>query len=154
VALAWAGVSGCAYSTRRLTDFPSARSIAVLPFENTGFRRDLELRLSQAVVTEIRARTSLAVTTRDRADLLLSGRMSAEEYAIGIAADGSVLQKRLEGTLAVEVRDRASGRLLRRSTVRATEEYRPGLTGEMDAGTAEWTRRVAEQVVQALEVGF
>lgn len=148
--------AGCSYSSRRLTDFPSARTIAVVPFENTGFRRDLELRLSMAVANEIRARTSLGLATPATADLLLTGRMSADEFAIGLDENGAVIQKRLEGWLQFEVRDRASGRVLRRATVQATEEFRPGTAGESLAGTGteEWVRRVAERVVQGLESGF
>jgi hypothetical protein len=154
--LALAALAACSYSTKRLTDFPGARTIAVLPFENTGFRRDLELRLGQAVATEIRARTNLAFATPQTADLLLTGTASAEEYAIGLDENGQVIQKRLEGVLAVRVTERATGRVRREAFIRATEEFRPLIQGESLAGTGtdEWARRIAEQVVQELEAGF
>lgn len=147
---------GCSYSTKRLTDFPSARTVAVVPFENTGYYRDLELRLTQAVVTEIRARSSLALATPQTADLLVRGKMTAREWAIGLDERGAVIQKRLEGSLALEVVQRVGGRVLRRTTVSANQEFRPGVRGEGfdTTGTEEWTRRIAEQVVQMLERGF
>ncbi len=154
--LAAALVPGCSYSTKRLTDFPSARTIAVLPFENSGYYRDLDLRLTQAVVTEIRSRTSLALTSPERADLIIRGTMTAREWAIGLDNTGAVIQRRLEGWLTFSVVQRASGRVLRQTTVSANEEFRPGIQGEgLDTtGTDEWTRRIAEQVVQMLERGF
>jgi hypothetical protein len=149
-------VAGCSYSTRRLGAFPAARSVAVVPFSNSGFYRDLELVLTQAVITEIRARTSLALATPATADLVIRGDAGAQEFAIGLDEAGAVIQRRLEGYLAVTVTERASGRVVRTATVRATEEYRPGVQGASYAGTAapEWARRIAEQVVQLLERGF
>jgi len=149
-------LASCNYSTKRLTDFPSARTIAVLPFENTGFYRDLDLRLTQAVTTEIRARTSLGYASPASADLLLRGRMTAREWAIGLDNMGRVIQKRLEGWLDFEVVERTSGRVLRKGTVSSNYEFRPLVQGESldTTGTEEWTRRIAEQVVQGLERGF
>jgi hypothetical protein len=148
---------GCAgYTTSRLTDFTAARTISVLPFENLGFRRDLELRLTQAVATELRARTSLALTTADRADLVLSGSMTADEAVISQTPEREKLQQRLRGTLHVVVTDRRTGRVVRQYDAYAAEEFTPGRFGESLEGSAtdEWTRRVAERVVQGLERGF
>lgn len=145
------------YSTQRLTDFPRARTIAVVPFENTGFRRDLELRLSQQVAQEIRARTNLGFAPVASADLVLTGRMQANEVPTVLdREDGSVIQKRLEGWLEVVVTERATGRVVRRQRVSTTAEWREGVTGESLEGSAtqEWTRRLAEQVAQVLERPF
>ena len=155
VALLTAGCQG--YSSQRLTDFPSARTIAIVPFTNTTFYRDLELRLSQQVANEIRARTNLGFASVDRADLLLSGHMYAREVPTVLAAeDGGVIQKRLEGWLEVVVTDRATGRVVRRQRVATTAEWREGVVGESLEGSAtdEWTRRIAEQVAQVLERSF
>ncbi|MDJ0521374.1 MAG: LPS assembly lipoprotein LptE [Planctomycetota bacterium] len=150
------GAACSGYSTQRLEDFPRARTIAVVPFTNTGFRRDLELRLSQAVATELRARTSYAQTTPQSADLLLTGSMAAEETPIVLDDEGRVVQKRLEGWIDVRVVERASGRVLREGRVRALEEVRPGTGGESVEGSAsdEWVRQLAERVVQLLERPF
>ncbi len=146
-----AGCSG--YSTERLTDFPGARTIAVLPFENTGFRRDLELRLSAAVARELRARTSLAPATAASADLLLTGRMGAEEVPTILDEAGRVVQQRLAGWLEVRVVERATGRVVREERLGGFEEFRPGTYGESleGSGTDEWVRRLAERVAQVLE---
>jgi hypothetical protein len=156
--VAWLALAGaCAgYSTQRLTDFPGARTVAVLPFENTGFRRDLALRLAQAVATEVRARTSLGMAAPASADLLVRGRARAEEVPVVLDEDGRVVQKRLEGWLDVEVVERATGRVLRQARLLANEDFRPGVDGESleGSGTDEWARRIAVQVADLLERGF
>ncbi len=151
------GLAGCSgYSTQRLTDFPSARTIAVLPFENLGFRRDLALRLSQKVATEIRARTNLGFGTVADADLIVSGRMDAREIPTILDQDGQPIQKRLEGWLIVVVTERATGRVVRQQRVATNAEWSRDVAGESLQGSAteEWTRRLAERVAQVLERPF
>jgi hypothetical protein len=148
--------TGCGYSSRRLTDFPSARTIAIVPFQNTGFYRDLELELTARVVQEVRARSNLAMGTLDTADLILRGSTGAFETPVVLGENGDVIQKRLEGWLEITVTERASGRVVRSARVRATADFRPGVDGESLPGSATqtWTRRLAEQIAQTLEVGF
>lgn len=153
--------SGCGYSTTRLTDFPGARTIAIVPFENTGFYRDIELELTARVVQEVRARSSLGMGTVDSADLILRGSVGNWETPVVIGEEGEIIQKRLEGWLDITVTDRASGRVVRAARVRATADFRPGpeevsltgLEGESLRGSATqiWTRRLAEQIAQQLE---
>lgn len=154
-------VSGCGYSTTRLTDFPGARTIAIVPFENTGFYRDIELELTARVVQEVRARSSLGMGTVDSADLILRGSMGNWETPVVLGEEGRIIQKRLEGWLDITVTDRVSGRIVRAARVRATADFRPGpeevrltgIEGESLRGSATqiWTRRLAEQIAQQLE---
>lgn len=150
------GPPGCGYSTRRLADLEGARTVAVSTFDNLGFRRDLELRLVQAVIAELRARTTLAIDSPARADLVLSGRMTADEDVITLDEDDNPVQKRLAGSLEVTVTDRRSGRVVRSFVARGQAEFAPGRDGESLDGSAtdEWVRRVAVAVVQGLEGGF
>jgi hypothetical protein len=157
LALAALLLASCAgWSTQRLTDFPAARTIAVRPFDNLGFRRDLELRLTRAVTEEVRARTSLALTTPDKADLVLSGRMQAEETPVVLDENGQVIQKRLLGWLQVQVVERATGRVVRQRRVATHAEWLEGAPGQSLQGSAtdEWVRRIAEKVAQTLERSF
>jgi outer membrane lipopolysaccharide assembly protein LptE/RlpB len=154
---AWLALTGCGYSTRRLTELPtSTRTIAVMTFQNQGFRRDMELRLSQAVVDEVRARTHYAIGSADSADVLLSGSMVANESVVTLDEDDSALQKRLYGEVHVTLTDRRSGRVLKQYVAKDFIEYTPDRFGESLEGSAtdEWVRRVAERVVQGFEPGF
>ena len=155
-ALCVQATSGCGYSTRRLTDFPAAKTVGVLPFTNTGFRRDLELVLTQAVVREVRARTDFAIAHPSRADLVIRGATTAQESVTGLSPGDDVFQRRLVGTLDVEVVDRARDTVVRRARLVANEEFRPLLAGEglETSAREEWARHLAEQVAQLLERGF
>lgn len=148
--------SACGYSTQRLDAFPNARTIAVIPFQSDGYRRDLDLRLTQAVVTEIRGRTSYALGSPASADLLLSGTMQADEVVTVQRGDRRVVQKRLQGALNVTITDRRSGRVLKTYRAYDTATYTPGIQGESLEGSAysEWVGRVALRVVQGLESGL
>jgi len=151
------GGSGCGYRTERLDAFPYARSVAVMPFENTGFRRGLEDRLTQAVADEVRGRTNYALGAPATADILLGGAVTANEQALVLEKDTrDPLQKRLAGNVEVVVRDRRTGRELKRARVVAYAEFRPGVDGESLEGSAtnEFVRRLAERIVQVLEPGL
>lgn len=151
-----AGLCACGYSTRRLADLDGARTVAVSTFSNLGFRRDLELRLTQAVLAEVRARTTLAIDSPARADLVIGGDMQADEDVVTLDADNNPVQKRLYGSLRVTVTDRRSGRVVRSFTAKGQADFTPGRDGESLEGSAtdEWVRRVAIAVVQGLEGGF
>jgi hypothetical protein len=158
LAPAWGALAlaACGYSSQRLTDFSGATTIAIAPIENQTFRRDLELRLTQAVAHELRARTSFALTTPDRADVVLTATMHAGEGVVLQDEDRTSILQRLTGAVSVTVTDRRRGCVLRTYVVHAMEEFTPGVAGESLEGSAtdEWTRRIAEQIVQGLERGL
>jgi hypothetical protein len=77
-------LSGCAsdptqgYSANSI--FPAdVSSVAVPILENDTFHRDLEFELTDALIKEIEARTPYKVTTRARADTILTGRIRSVE---------------------------------------------------------------------------
>jgi hypothetical protein len=155
LALVAGALPACAYSTRRLAVLEGARTVAVLPFTSPGYRRDLDLLLTQAVVREIRARTSLAIGAPSSADLLLTGVMDAETPVLLQGVDRAVIQQRLKGTTDVTLTDRRNGRVVKRFSVYATTDFGPGRSGESLEGSAtdEWVRRMAVRVVESLEEG-
>ena len=77
-------ISGCAsdptqgYST--VSVFPQGVStIAVEIFDNRTFDRDLEFELADALIKEIEARTPYKVTSPERANTILTGRIRSVE---------------------------------------------------------------------------
>ena len=154
--LALAPVAACGYSTARLDRVGGARTIAVLPFKNLTFRRDLELRLTEAVLAEIRARTSYALSLPGAADVLLTGTLEATEAVAIETSERTAVEKQFRGRVQVTVTDRASGRVLRSYPVEASPEYTPDRFGESLEGSAtnELVRRLAIRIVQGLEAGF
>ena len=150
-----ATIACAGYTTTRIDAFPSARTIAIRPVTNRGFRRDLELRLAQAVADEVRARTSYALATPATADLILETQMSADEEVLVQGEEREPIQKLLEGSVDVRIIDR-QGRILRGDRLNAQAEYLLDRFGESLDGSAtdEWARRMAIRIVQFLEGGF
>lgn len=71
---------GCASDPTRgyapVSPFPAGIStVAVEIFDNSAFERDLEFELADALVKEIEARTPYKVTSVDRSDTILTGRI-------------------------------------------------------------------------------
>lgn len=154
--LALLPAAGCGYRTARLDAYPAARTVAVLPFANTGFRRDLELELTQAVVAEVRRSTSYAIGSPASADLVLGGEMSAWEQVTTLTAERRPLQTRLAGRIEVLLKDRRTGRVLGRTSVDAWTEYpeRAPVAAYEGTARAEWVQRAARRIVEVLEAGF
>lgn len=149
-------LASCAgYTTQRIEAFPGTRTIAVRPIVNQGFRRDLELRLAQAVTDEIRARTHYALADPAVADLVLEASLTADEELLVQGADRQPIQKLLEGTVTLRILDR-SGEVVRNETLTATDEFLIDRYGQSLDGSAtdEWARRMAIRIVQSLERGF
>jgi hypothetical protein len=147
-------VAGCGYSTSRLVSVPGVSSVAVLPFDNDTFRRDLEHRLTRAVAEEVRARTPWRLASPASADALLSGtirsastRVLAEDRASEPATD------RLTVVVDVRLVDRRSGRVLREWVAYTRDEFARDRFGESLEGSAidAATRSLAEEIVRGLE---
>jgi hypothetical protein len=149
-------LGACGYSTARLEALSGGRTIAVRAFENRTFRRDLEMRLTGQILTELRARTSFGIATPDRADYVIDGWVDASEEVSLARVDRTVVLGQYRGTAHVVVTDRRSGRVVRTYDVRAATSYTPETGGETLLGSAtnELTRRLAIRIVQGLEPGL
>ena len=122
----------------------------VLPFGTAAHGKIIDALLT---IDELRARGTMGIAEPTRADVVLSGEMSASEDVIGQDDERRPLEKRLRGTLKIVLRERATGRILREATLQEIEEYRPDADGRALEGPATdaWTRRMARRAVDALE---
>jgi hypothetical protein len=148
---------GCGYSTQRLSDTVCAgRTISILPFKNATFYRDAELRLTQQVAEEVRARTSYALTTADRADVVMSGTLYFNQSIVAQRTSDDPIVKGTYATADVRLTDRRTGRVVKQYGAFATDEFTPGRFGESleGSGMDEVLRRLAVRVVDGLERGF
>ncbi len=80
VILVFGFLAGCASDPTRgyaaVSAFPAGIStVAVDILDNRTFERDLEFELTDALIKQIEARTPYKVTSRDRADTILTGRI-------------------------------------------------------------------------------
>jgi len=102
VGLALAVCTGCGYTTSNLLR-DDIDTVYVAFFDNTTFRRGLEVPLTRAVVNEMKLRTHLLFAPRDEADSLLTGELiEVEERSVVKNEDDRVLRRRV----AVKVRFR------------------------------------------------
>ena len=152
---ALACATGCGYSTRRLEGL-GGRTIAVRPFENLTYRRDLELRLTEQLLVELRGRTSYGLAPLASADYVIEGRVAAGEDVGLQRADRSVVQEQFRVYAHVLVKDRRSGRVVKEFDAFAVTEFTPDMGGESLQGSAthETLRRLAIRIGQGLEQGF
>ena len=67
-------MTGCGYTTERPFD-PSIKSVHVEMFQTQDFRRDLEFKLSEAVIKRIEMDTDYRIAPRKQADTVLSGEL-------------------------------------------------------------------------------
>lgn len=149
-------VAACGYSTTRLTTVDyGGKTIAVKPITNATFRRDLSIRLTEEILRQIRARTSFVITSLDRADYIIEGTQYAEEVVAIQRANRTAVQMQFRGTVSVELKDRRTGRVVKKYSVNAGPEYVPD-SGETLEGSAteSLNRRLAIRIVQGLEAGF
>ena len=151
--LALTVLAGCGYSTHRpfRTDI---KTIHVETFHSKEFRRELEFRLTEALVKRIEMDTPYRVATRRKADALLSGELlSVENRTFGDSFDTD-LPREIGSTVVVRFRihDTRSGDILAehpRFVYQTSfippvgETFTQGMTRAMDG--------LAEGIVEAME---
>ena len=98
-------MAGCGYSARR--PFPtSIRTLHVEMFHSKEFRRELEFRLTEALVKRIEMDTPYRIAPRQSADALLSGEiLEVENRVFGDDFDND-LPREIGSTIAVRYRFR------------------------------------------------
>ena len=152
-ALALAVLSGCGYSTQRpfRTDI---KTIHVEMFHSKEFRRELEFRLTEALVKRIEMDTPYRIAARPQADVLLSGELlSVDNRTFGDSFETD-LPREIGSTVVVRFRlqDMRSGEILveRPRYVYQTsfippvgETFTQGMTRAMDG--------LAEGIVETME---
>jgi hypothetical protein len=109
LALGAAACGGCGYAASDLIR-SDIKTVYVQFFDNTTFRRGLEVPLTRAVVDEIKLRTPLLFAPRDEADSILSGEL------VDVAE-------------STRVRSRTDQVLIRHVTVKVRFRWRDRLTG-------------------------
>ena len=149
--------AGCGYSMQPLhrTD---VRTVSVPIFASKEFRRNLEFDLTRQLVKTIEMRTPYKVVHDPaRADTELRGEII--ELAAPVLSEnlGTDFPQDVSITVACsfEWKDLRSGELLRRyNYISASATYAPAIGESQDSATAEAIRRLAELIVEKLEVDW
>ena len=145
--------SGCGYSTRRpfSTDI---QSIHVEMFQSKEFRRELEFRLTEAIVKRIEMDTPYRIAPRRIADALMTGEiLSVDNRTFGDDFDTN-LPREIGSTIVVRFRfqDMRTGEILaqRRRFVYQTS-YIPRVGETFDQGMTRGLEGLAEKMVESIE---
>ncbi|MCH8149542.1 MAG: hypothetical protein IH987_16415 [Planctomycetes bacterium] len=145
--------SGCGYSTKRpfSTDI---QSIHVEMFHSKEFRRELEFRLTEALVKRIQMDTPYRIAPRRTADALMTGEiLSVENRTFGKDFDTN-LPRETGSTIVVRFRlqDMRTGEILgqNRRLVFQTS-YIPPVGETFDQGMTRGLEGLAEKMVEAIE---
>ncbi|MCH9034338.1 MAG: hypothetical protein IID42_07520 [Planctomycetes bacterium] len=144
---------GCGYSTKRpfSTDI---QSIHVEMFQSKEFRRELEFRLTEAIVKRIEMDTPYRIAPRRTADALMTGEiLSVDNRTFGDDFD-SDLPREIGSTIVVRfrVQDMRTGEILaqRRRFVYQTS-YIPPVGETFDQGMTRGLEGLAEKMVESIE---
>ena len=150
------GLAGCGYSTTRpfRTDI---HSIHVEMFHSRVFRRELEFRLTEAIIKRIEMDTPYRVESRQRADTLLSGEIVAvQNRSLGDDFDLD-LPREIGSSVVVRFRwqDMRTGEiLLERPRFVYQTSYIPPVGETFSDGMMRALEGIAEEIVEAMEADW
>ncbi len=145
--------TGCGYSTQR--PFPNhVRSVYVEMFHTRDFRKDLEFKLTEAVVKRIEMDTDYRIAPRKQADTVLSGEL-IEVRQTSLGNDFRTDLPRETGAIFVmsfRWKDQRTGKILaERTRFVYTTTYIPPVGESFFDGAVRGLDGVAEQLVEAME---
>lgn len=146
-------LSGCGYSSKTLYN-KSVRTISVPIFENKTFRREWEMRLTEALCKNIEARTPFKLTAAKNADTQLSGTITDIQENVLTNRFSTSLPRETQVTVIVDFtwKDIRSGRVLveRKSFNRSATEI-PQLNERADDAEQLAVERLASAIVDQLQ---
>ena len=149
LALSCALLAGCNYSTHTLLR-EDIQTINVTVFDNTTWRRGLEVELTRAVVNEVKLRTRLRLAPPQEAESTLEGELlSYSENSVVKDEDDEVLLKRA----TVKVRFRWVDNLTGRDIVpwQTVSESKLVALSRSDPLADTVFREAAQRVVEKME---
>ena len=150
------GVTGCGYSSARpfSTDI---QTVHVDTFHSKEFRRELELRLTEATIKRIEMDTPYRIAPRRTADVLLQGEILAvENRTFGDDFDTD-LPREIGSTVIIRFRiqDLRTGEVLvERPRFVCQTSYIPPVGETFTDGMTRALDVLAEQLVETMESGW
>ena len=156
LALAALACAGCAgYSAQSLID-PEHKTVYVQTFDNQSFYHGFEQSLTREIINKIKSRTRLKIVPRDRADTILSGRISDFRRQV-LTEDLNDNVRDMLITLTVDMTwaDARTGKpikVVRGLTLADQIKFDVGET--LDTTTPELFEDVAERLVEELEASW
>jgi len=127
------------------------RTVAVEVIENPTFWRDLEFQLTEDLKNAILSRTDLLIVEKDRADVLLSGKIVnfLEQVLVEDPVD-NVLESSVIVTADFVLKDLRTGNERSRVRLTDTAEFVVGRNEDVNSATAEAFSDLSEKVIYSL----
>jgi len=163
--LALAATSGCTFSTDPTQGytvrphFPTNVKTIAIPMWTRGrdvYRRELEIRLTEAIIKRIKMVTRYTVTAKSRADTLLTGSLDLVEQRVlsGNPDTGMPNEKMITLTVSFRWTDLRTGKVLREKkefSIQASYAPADRLNQDFFQGSEDAINRTAIRVVEQLE---
>lgn len=154
--IALAGVGGCGYSTAR--PFPTdIQTVHVDMFHSREFRRELEFRLTEAIVKRIEMDTPYRIAPRAQADALLTGEiLNVKNRTFGDDIDTD-LPREIGSTVVIRYRlqDMRTGDILvQRPRFVYQTSYIPPVGETFSHGMTRAMDGLAELIVESMELSW
>lgn len=146
-------LSGCGYTTAKPFR-PDIQTVHVEMFQSREFRRELEFRLTEAVVKRIQMDTPYRIAPRQKADCLLAGEvLSVQNRTLGEDFETS-RPREIGSTVAVRyvLTDLRTGEVLvERPRAVFQTSYIPPVGETFDVGMTRALEGLAESIVESME---
>jgi hypothetical protein len=151
-----AGVTGCGYSAARPFR-PDIRTVYVEMLHSKEFRRELEFRLTEAIIKRIEMDTPYRIAPRRTADAVLEGEiLEVQNRTFGDDFDTD-LPREIGSTMVMRYRfqDMRTGEILvERPRFVYQTSYIPPVDETFTQGMTRALDGVAEQLVETMESGW
>ena len=132
-----------------------ADEVFVSYFRNDTFFRDVQFDLSERIVEEILSRPGLRLSSKEEAEVVLSGRVTSVTQRV-LAEDDrfTVTTATTTITVVLEVHDAMTGNLIKTKRLSQRAEYVPNLGQSLEDARVEAFRFLARDIVRELEAEF
>jgi hypothetical protein len=124
-------------------------------FENDTFYRDLQFQLTEQVAQEINSRPGVRLTTRDDAEVLLTGTVTqVQQQALSEDPTQAVTASSTTITVKIQIVDARTGEVLDTASLTQRGQFVPALGEDLASGQRQAIRFLARDIVRQLEAEF
>jgi len=144
-------LTGCGYTTSSL--HPTEISTVAIPiFQSSEFRRGLEYELTRELVNLVELRTPYKVTSQERADSLLTGRvLGLQQTVVTEDEDDVTTEAQVTLQVAYEWKDLRTGKVIRSGRPHYAWYYATSEAQTLRSAQTTAIRRLAEAIVEDME---
>jgi hypothetical protein len=149
--LAAGACAGCGYTTE--SPHPAnIRTVAVPIFQSKTFRRGLEFELTQELIKMIETRTPYKVTSKERADTIITGRIDSLVESI-LTEDERANSTETQVAMAVsfEWKDLRTGKIIKAGAPQQSWYYAPAEHQTYRSASTTAIHHTAEAIVEMME---